>query len=123
LQCQFAFVVGSGSEVVTLPDSICGLRSQELNVGCAGGDINWNVKNKIMGVDRWASDEGKAQLPKPRVFEMNYGAKVRGRIIIQTLYDFLALFRIVFFPHKRGLTSSDSLFQGARKIIQFLYDD
>lgn len=40
-----------------------------------------------MGRWRRVGDVGKTQLPKSRVFETHYGAKVRGKIITEGLYD------------------------------------
>ena len=67
-----------------------------------------------------ASDEGKTQLPKARVFDMHYGAKVRERIIIQTLYDFPRSFPCRFFSHvKEGLYQAILFFWERGKSYNF----
>jgi hypothetical protein len=73
-----------------------------------------------MGVDGRESNEGKTQLPKARVSETNYVAKVRGRIIIQTLYDLPRSFPCRFFSHiKEGLHQAILFFREQGKSFNF----
>jgi hypothetical protein len=66
--------------------------------------ISIEMINKITGVAGRVSYEGTTQLPKPRVFEMHYGAKERASIIIQKLYDFpCSILRRFFSYIKMGL--------------------
>ena len=88
--CQFTLVVGSGAEVVVSPDSVRGLRSQALSVVVVTADSFIEVQ-KIMeetvvwreGYKMWADT-----LPKAKVFDTQYRAKMRAMIILQGLYDF-----------------------------------
>jgi hypothetical protein len=67
-----------------------------------------------------ASDEGKTQLPKARVFKTHYGAKVRGRIIIKTFYDFPPSFPCRCFSHvKEGIYQAILFFWEQGKSYNF----
>ena len=64
------------------------------------------------------SDEGKTQLPKARVFEMHYGAKVKEMIIMQMLYNFPRSFSWILFYIKEGLYQSILFFwEGGKSYI------
>ena len=74
----------------------------------------------VAGKVERASDEGKTQLLKARVFEMHYGAKVRERIIIQTLYEFPCSFPWRCFSHiKEGLYQAILFFWEQGKSYNF----